>query len=77
MAYTLEDVQRLEAAIASGVRRVKFSDREVEYQSLSALRSALEQVKRELGLTQAGFNLHYHQVSKDLGPGRQPPGWCP
>jgi len=66
-SYTLEDVYRLEAAIASGTRRVKFADREVEYQSLAALRSALAEVRRALGLSTSGFNVHYHQIRKDLG----------
>ena len=40
MAYTPDDLIVIERAIASGTRRVRFSDREVEYQSMQDLMAA-------------------------------------
>ena len=34
MAWSLEDLRVLDAAIATGARRVKYADREVEYRTL-------------------------------------------
>jgi hypothetical protein len=33
--WTADDLAALDAAIASGAKKVKYSDREIEYQSLS------------------------------------------
>jgi hypothetical protein len=41
MAWTQADVDTLKAAIASGVRRVRYTDREVEYQSTDEMLAAL------------------------------------
>ena len=64
--YTLEDLARIERAIVSGSRRVKFADREVEFRSLTELRGIAEEIRRALGLSVPGFHLEYHRVRKDL-----------
>lgn len=51
MAFTLAQVEALEKAIAAGVRRVRFADREVEYQSLDDMREALAMMNRALSPT--------------------------
>lgn len=49
-SWTLSDLQRVERAISTGARRVKFEDREVEYSSLSELIRARETIARALGM---------------------------
>jgi hypothetical protein len=48
MAYTQTDADTLRAAIASGVRRVSFENKTVEYQDMSAMRAALKDIQAEL-----------------------------
>ena len=51
MAWSSEDLVELEKAIASGARRVKYQDREVEYMSLSEMLKARDLIRKELGIT--------------------------
>jgi len=51
MAYTQQDLQTLERAIASGVQQVRYSDRLVTYQSIDAMRAARQEIANELGIT--------------------------
>ena len=48
MAYTAEQLQALEAALAKGERRVTFGDKTVEYRSVEELRIAMRDVRRGL-----------------------------
>lgn len=51
MAWTQADIDTLEAAIKSGVRRVKYGGppaREAEYHSLSEMRALLAEMRREV-----------------------------
>jgi hypothetical protein len=48
LAYTLEQLQALEAALARGEKRVTFADKTVEYRSVDELKAAIREVKREL-----------------------------
>jgi len=48
MAWTTDDVARLEKAIASGKTRVSFGDRTVEYADLDAMRRARREMLDEL-----------------------------
>lgn len=41
MAYTQADVDRLKAAIAQGVRRVHFNDRDIEFRDLDEMERIL------------------------------------
>lgn len=50
-AFTLEKLKALEAAIAEGVKRVKYSDKEVEYRSIDEMLRVRDLMKKELGLT--------------------------
>jgi hypothetical protein len=54
MAFTQDQVTALEAAIATGTLRVSYADREVQYQSLSAMRALLRQMRNELSPQPAG-----------------------
>lgn len=51
MAYTQQDLQTLERAIAAGVQQVRYGDRVVTYQSLDAMRAARIDIANELGIT--------------------------
>lgn len=47
-SWSSDDVAALERAIASGARKVKFRDREVEYRSLDEMREALRIMNQSL-----------------------------
>lgn len=52
MPVTQDDLDRVTHAIATGERRVRFSDgREVEYRSVADLRDALALLRAELNAT--------------------------
>lgn len=48
--FTLEKLVALENAIADGTLRVKYSDKEIEYNSLKEMLRLRELMKKELGL---------------------------
>jgi hypothetical protein len=48
MAYTQDDIDALKAAIASGAKKVKFSDRETEYRDLSEMRQILNEMQASI-----------------------------
>ena len=48
MAYTEEQLQALRNALANGVRRVRFGDREIEYRSIEELKSAIAAAEAEI-----------------------------
>ena len=45
MAYSQADIDALEMAIASGAKKVKFSDRETEYRDLAEMKQILNDMK--------------------------------
>lgn len=49
-AFTNEALMLLEKAIAEGVLKVKYSDKEIEYRSLDDMLKARELMRRQLGL---------------------------
>jgi hypothetical protein len=48
MAYTEEQVNALQSALAKGEHRVTFADKTVEYRSVDELRLALREVQKGL-----------------------------
>lgn len=66
MAYTLEQLETLEAAIASGTRIVRYGDKEVTYQSLDAMRSLRRDMMAELGLLPMTNRKFYARHNKGL-----------
>ena len=48
--FTLEKLIALESAIADGTLRVKYSDKEIEYNSLKEMLRLRELMRKELGL---------------------------
>lgn len=53
MTWTTQDVSKLKAAIASGQQSVRFGEREVRYQSTSAMLEALRQMEAEVAAVTA------------------------
>ena len=47
-SWTSEDLRKLEKAIAQGVLRVKYTDKEVEYRTLSDMFTIRERIKKSL-----------------------------
>lgn len=47
---TMDDYEKLEKAIASGARRVKFGDQEIEYRSPEEMLKALRFMEKRLGI---------------------------
>lgn len=48
MAFTTDDVAKLERAIARGHKTVRYGDRTVEYHSMKEMRDALAQMRAEV-----------------------------
>lgn len=51
MAWSQDDLDKLEAAIATGARRVRYKDGEIEYNSPEQMQSTRKLMRKELGLT--------------------------
>lgn len=51
MAYTLEQLEKLEAAIASGVETVRYGDKTVTYHSLDQMRALRDEMRSSLGVS--------------------------
>lgn len=49
-SYTLEDLQNLEEAIAKGIKKVKYTDKEIEYRSVDEMLKVRDLIKACLGL---------------------------
>jgi len=52
MAWTLQQLQALEEAIAQGALIVRYSDKSVQYRSLSEMMALRDTMRQELGLSQ-------------------------
>lgn len=50
MPYTVQQVQALENALASGAKSVQYGDKKVDYQSAADMRVQLDKMKAELGI---------------------------
>ena len=48
--FTKENLIRLEQAIAKGIKKVKYTDKEIEYQSMDAMFKARDLIRSCLGL---------------------------
>lgn len=64
MAWSADDLAALEGAIKSGATRVKYSDREVEYRSLSEMLKLRDMMRKELGEQTPGPYRMVAQFSK-------------
>lgn len=71
MAHTPQDLAALNRAIASGERRVRFGDQEVEYRSTAELIAARNDVARALAASLnegllSGRRFYVHQSGRGL-----------
>jgi hypothetical protein len=66
MAYTVEQVATLEAAIAQGATSVQYADKKVEYRTLADMRSVLNDMKNELGLLTGKKRRFFPSFNKGL-----------
>ncbi len=57
MAWTESDLQKLEKAIASGVRSVEYKTGKVEYNSLSEMMKVRKLIRQSLGLSKSSKRL--------------------
>ncbi len=48
MGYTEEQLQALRDALANGVRRVRFGEREIEYRTVEELKAAIAVAEAEI-----------------------------
>lgn len=48
MAYTKQDLERIQSAIAKGELEVQYADRRVKYRSIGELREARTEIIRDL-----------------------------
>jgi hypothetical protein len=51
LGFTSENLKILEDAIATGARKVKYTDKEVEYRSLKEMSAIRHLMRKKLGLT--------------------------
>lgn len=67
MAFTQAQLDALEEAIATGSRRVKYADKEVEYASLTEMLRVRDLIRKSLG--QVATNSTRFKVSASKGIG--------
>lgn len=64
--YTQENYDKLAAAIATGAKRVKYGDEEVEYQDTEKMQALLMKMARALGHITPGSGRTFGEFSKGL-----------
>lgn len=65
MAFTQTDLDAINAAIATGAKRVRFQTHEVEYQSISEMLKARDVIKAELDVGSQSGGAIYAQYESD------------
>ncbi len=63
--FTQADLDALNGAIAMGARRVRYSDKEIEYRTLREMLDLRDLMRRELGLIKPTLRIHPNH-SKNL-----------
>lgn len=69
MAFTQQQHDQLEAAIAQGALEVRYGDKKVVYQSLDNMLRVLKLMKLDLGLISPDAGKRLVQGSKGIYPG--------
>jgi len=64
--YTEEQLQALRDALANGVRRVRFENREIEYRSIEELKAAIAAAEAELAKSR-GAVVRQIRISTEKG----------
>lgn len=66
MAYTLEQYEALQAAIATGSNTVKYADKQITYNSVGEMLRVLNIMKAELFPSQAGVKRKLAEFQKGI-----------
>ena len=67
MPYTDDQLQALRNALANGVRRVRFADREIEYRTVEELKAAIAAAETELAKTSGTPMVRQIRISTEKG----------
>lgn len=65
--YTEQQLQALREALANGVRRVRFENREIEYRSVEELKAAIAAAEAELAKAAGKPAIRQIRVSTEKG----------
>lgn len=65
-SWTIKDLEALESAIAQGILRVEYSDKKIQYRSLSEMMTIRDKMRRDLGLVDRKTVRLYSQHSKGI-----------
>lgn len=67
MSFSQTDLDRIEAAIASGTLTVKYADKQVTYASMADLMKARDLIRKQMGVTsKTGFGYIKSTYNKGL-----------
>lgn len=66
MAYTIEQLQQLEVALAQGVKEVQYGDKRVVYRDLSEMEVLRAKMRYELGLDKGNRRGFFVSFNKGL-----------
>ena len=67
MAYTEQQLQALRDALANGVRRVRFGDREIEYRTVDELKQAIAVAEADVAKSSGVAVTRQIRVSTEKG----------
>lgn len=67
MPYTDQQLQALKDALATGARRVRFGDREIEYRTVEELKAAIAAAETELAKTSGTPTTRQIRISTQKG----------
>ena len=65
--YTDQQLQALRDALANGVRRVKFGDREIEYRTIDELKQAIATAEAEIAKAAGAPVVRQIRISTEKG----------
>jgi hypothetical protein len=65
--YTEQQLQALRDALAGGVRRVRFGEREIEYRTVEELKAAIAAAEAELAKASGRSAIRQIRVSTEKG----------
>jgi hypothetical protein len=67
MPYTEQQLQALRDALASGVRRVRFADREMEFRDVAELKQAIATAEAEIAKAAGAPVVRQIRISTEKG----------
>ncbi len=67
MPYTEQQLQALRDALANGVRRVRFGDREIEYRTIDELKAAIAAAEADVSKSSGAPVTRQIRVSTEKG----------